>query len=340
MTLAADRRAILRGMKAATKLHRDMNTSDGNGGSVRVDVFDAIARAGAVLMFKPLDPLLGAYMKQGNAKGVIITTRRPIGIQRFTAAHELGHMTLDHEPHADDNNILRRGPLAAGTYKSVPVEEREADAFASHFLLPRTLIFKLHNQQDWGDPDYENPQTAYQASLRFGASYAATLLALEREDLISNSLRRRLEKVQPRELKAALVDGFGVANWVNRDVWRLTEKDEGAIVEANRNDLFLLKLTEHKSAGYLWTFDQLADAGFVVLKDEAEALSSGRIGGSTRRYVLGDPQQLPEGSYTIREARPWDAEDDPRSLTFHYRHSRSTEDGVYDRQMDRFLRAQ
>lgn len=337
MTLATDRKAILRGMKAATKLHRDMSTSDAVGGSVRVDVFDAIARAGALLMFKPLDPLLGAYMKQGNEKGVIITTRRPIGIQRFTAAHELGHMTLDHEPHADDSNILRRGPRA-GNYKSVPVEEREADAFASHFLLPRSLIFKLHNQQEWDDLDYENPQTAYQASLRFGASYKATLLALEREDLISPPLRKKLDKVQPRDLKADLVDGFGVANWSNRDVWRLTEKDEGVVVEANRNDLFLLKLTEHKSAGYLWTFDQLADAGFVVLKDEAESLNSGRIGGAIRRYVLGDPQELAEGSYTIKEARPWDTDDDPRSLTFHYRHSRSTEEGVYDRQLDRLLR--
>ena len=336
MTLASDRQAILRGMKAATKLLRDMNWSDAADGSVRVDVFDAIARSGAFLMFKPLDPLLGAYMNQDGVKGVIITTRRPIGIQRFTAAHELGHMTLNHEPHADDSNILRRGPMA-GSYKSVPVEEREADAFASHFLLPRTLIHKLHSQQGWDEPDYDNPQTAYQASLRFGASYVATLLALEREALITGVLRRKLEKVQPRDLKAELVDGFDVPNWSNRDVWRLTEKDEGVVVEANRNDLFLLKLTEHKSAGYLWTFDQLADAGFVVLKDEAQALSPGRIGGTVRRYVLGDPQQLPEGSYTVKEARAWDVDDDPRSLTFHYRHSRSNEDGVYDRQVDRFL---
>ena len=148
MARSDDRSAILRGMKAAEKLHRDLGSRNTIGASVRIDVFGAIARSGAVLMFKPLDPLLGAFMREDSTKGVIVTLRRPIGVQRFTAGHELGHLILDHEPHADDDNILRRAPIE-GTYAHVPMQEREADAFASNFLLPRFTISKLHQQQGW-----------------------------------------------------------------------------------------------------------------------------------------------------------------------------------------------
>jgi cytosine/adenosine deaminase-related metal-dependent hydrolase len=61
MTLRNDRLAILKGMRAALRLHRDMATSDRLDRSFRVDVFDAITRSGAMLMFQPLDKLLGAY---------------------------------------------------------------------------------------------------------------------------------------------------------------------------------------------------------------------------------------------------------------------------------------
>lgn len=339
MTLRDDRLAVMRGMRAAARLHRDLDTAALRGASMRVDVFDAIIRSGAMLMFKPLDKLLGAYMREGAAKGVIITTRRPIGVQRFTAGHELGHMDMDHQPHADDENILRRAPVA-GSYRDVPIEEREADAFASHFVLPRFLIEKHHHIHKLSPRDYENPQVAYQASLRFGASYAATLLAFERERLISRAQRDTMRTIQPRELKGDLVDDFEVENWINRDVWRLTEEDEGLVIEANRNDLFVLKLKEHKGSGYLWTFDELQRAGFVILKDESEALYAGRVGGPNRRYVLGDPSGLPDGSYTMREIRPFNPNDDAKSLTVHFRNVRSKDPGLYEPQLDGLLRAQ
>lgn len=338
MAVNQDRNAVLRGIKAATKLHRDLGTRVALKQSTRVDVFHAIARSGAVLMFKPLDPLLGAFMNEDGMMGVLITLQRPVGVQRFTAAHELGHLIMGHEPHADDNNILRRGPLA-GKYSNVPIQEREADAFASHFLLPKFALSKLHNQQDWRPRSYENPHVIYQASLRLGASYDATVYALERDRVITKSLRQELLRIKPRNLKADLVDGHKIDGWMNRDVWRLTERDEGLVIEANRSDLFVLKLKEHSGSGYLWTFDELNDAGFVVLKDEAEAMFPGRIGGPRKRYVLGDPQSMAEGSYTLKETRPWNPDEDSNSVTFHYRHSVSREDGQYSPQLDKLIRA-
>lgn len=333
-----DRLAILRGMKAAEKLHRDLGSRKVMGQTVRVDVFSAIARTGAILMFKPLDPLLGAFMREGDLLGIMLTVRRPIGQQRFTAAHELGHLIMGHEPHADDENILRRAPME-GSYRKVPVQEREADAFASNFLLPNFLLAKLHNQQKWEPRDYENPHTLYQASLRLGASYSATIQAFERDRILTSEQRRGLVKVRPRDLKSELVNGHDVQNWQDRDVWRLTEHDEGNVIEANRNDLFVLKLKEHGGSGYLWTYHELEKAGFVVLKDETEAMYPDSIGGPRRRYILGEAPDLQDGSYTLREVRPWRGDEGVNQVTVHYRRALGREDGQYIPQIERLAAA-
>jgi hypothetical protein len=61
----------------------------------QVDVFSICEQLGLWLAFMPLDNLLGAFVPEGTG-GVLITERRPITVQRYTAAHELGHWRLDH----------------------------------------------------------------------------------------------------------------------------------------------------------------------------------------------------------------------------------------------------
>ena len=107
--MADSRAAILTGVKAAHALHRDLGVREQieRSSGARVDVFGAIAKLGATLMFQPLDKLLGAYLPGGEV-GVLITTRRPLPVQRFTGAHELGHLYMRHEP-----SSRRRKHLAA-----------------------------------------------------------------------------------------------------------------------------------------------------------------------------------------------------------------------------------
>lgn len=78
------RAAILTGAKAAHTLHRDLGIREQveRSGGGRVDVFGAIAKLGATLTFQPLDKLLGAYLP-GDEVGVLITTKRPLPVQRF-----------------------------------------------------------------------------------------------------------------------------------------------------------------------------------------------------------------------------------------------------------------
>ncbi|MXY33960.1 MAG: ImmA/IrrE family metallo-endopeptidase, partial [Boseongicola sp. SB0664_bin_43] len=331
MARRADRLCILRGMKGAMRLLQDLGYDRGAKRVQRVDVFDSIDRQGAALMFQPFDKLLGAFLKQNGAAGIILNTERPLGMQRFTAAHELGHLTLGHDPHADDERILRRGPIADDrTYRQVAPEEREADAFASWFLLPSHLITAQMEVQGWDVHRFSSPATIYQASLRFGTSYAGAIYGLEREKVITRGMRHELLKAKPKDLKLELLDGHALPNPRRSDVWLLTERDEGAVIEAGRDDLFLLRLNEATGAGYVWTFEEMKAAGFAILIDGREPVPEGKIGSPTVRRILARAEYPTASTLRLKECRPWDPGDDPHTLTLHYRTATSDKAGLFE----------
>lgn len=333
MTREADRRSILRGMKGAMRLLQDLGYDQGAKRAQRVNVFDSIDRRGAALMFQPLDRLLGAFMKQDGATGIILNTERPLGMQRFTAAHELGHLALGHDPHADDEGILRRAPVATGhNWRGVEPEEREADAFASYFLLPAHLITTQMDVQAWEVRHFSSPEIVYQAALRFGTSYTGAVFGLERESVITRGMRQELLKAKPKDLKLELLDGQKLPNPRRSDVWLLTERDEGGVIEAGRDDLFLLRLNEATGAGYVWTFDELEAAGFAILRDGREPVPEGQVGSPTVRRILARAGHPTANTLRLKECRPWDPEDDPQTLTLHYRTATSDEAGLFERQ--------
>ncbi|MFX4221539.1 MAG: ImmA/IrrE family metallo-endopeptidase [Thalassobaculum sp.] len=320
-------------MRAALGLLRDFGLDSGKKRAQRVDVFECIDRTGAALMFQPMEKLLGAFMKQNGTAGIILNTERPLGMQRFTAAHELGHLILNHDPHADDEGILRRSPIATGrASRVVPPQEREADAFASYFLLPPYLITEQMKVQGWTPDHFSSPENVYQASLRFGTSYSGAVYGLERERVIGASLRQQLIKVPPQKLKLSLLDGQPLPNSRRSDVWHLTEKDEGAVIEAGRDDLFLLRLHEDTGAGYVWTFDELHAAGFAILKDGRDPVPDGQIGAATVRRILAQAGRPLAETLRLKECRPWEPDNDSHTLTLHCRTATSDEAGLFERQ--------
>jgi IrrE N-terminal-like domain len=135
--------AVRNGAMAAARLHVEFDTKakmQDQGGSI--DVFDAALGVKLPLLLRPLNGLLGAYLPD-PIPGVLVTTERPLSIQRFTAAHELGHFRLRHRPSLDDEeNILRRMTMSAVPTPADPdMQEVEADAFAAapHATLAHRL---------------------------------------------------------------------------------------------------------------------------------------------------------------------------------------------------------
>jgi Zn-dependent peptidase ImmA (M78 family) len=211
----------------------------------RVDVFDALAWLDVRVIFKPLDGLLGAYIR-GDQPGVMISTRRPLSVQRFTAAHELGHAVMDHEPSLDSPNVLRRAAYSQKAPKisgfASYLQEIEADAFAGTFLLPNWLITHHAQKHGWSRADLSREETVYQLALRCGASYQATVWALERNNIISLDARVQLLGVKPKQIKQRIGHVRAAAE-TKYDAWVLNEGDNSADIPINVGDTVTM-LTE------------------------------------------------------------------------------------------------
>ena len=317
--------AVRAGAMAAGRLHRRLDTQaliGGHGGNV--DVFGAIHALDLPLLLRPLKGLLGAYLSS-PAPGVLVTTERPMSIQRFTAAHELGHFFMRHEPSLDDESILRRMPMSPEPGNQF--QETEADAFAIAFMMPKWLIALHCARQGWTVDELRRPNIAYQLSLRIGASYEATCRTLSRYKLISDVDMRKLLETKPRSLKVDLLHDYRPADY-RGDVWLLTERDEGARIDGSRNDLFVLRLKEHSGGGFLWDLDQLMASGFAVVRDEREAFDTEAVGGPVVRRVTAAPEAAQRGRMSLNERRPWQPATANASLTIDFDFTGPEQEGL------------
>jgi Zn-dependent peptidase ImmA (M78 family) len=295
------RDAILEGAQAAARLHEQLGTREAVEASCsRVDVFSALLATNAALIFRPLEGLLGACMKGPTTPGVIISTQRPLRVQRFTGAHELGHVVLGHTLSLDGPEILGRGPAS---WTDIEIA---ANSFASAFLLPRWLLQTHARRQGWNRESMNNPHAVYQLSLRIGASYEATCIALERQGIIDSFLRERLVSKPRRQIKIELLGGLKPDNYYP-DVWLLTELDEGLTIEGQPDDLFILRLSEHGGAGYLWNVSGLVESGFAILRDQREIPTPEEvIGGPVTRALTARRGKPASGTFSIELKRPWE----------------------------------
>lgn len=226
----AVRRARLRGAREAERIlgilevrQRLVATNE------RVDVFGALAWLDVRVMFRPLHGLLGAYIR-GDRPGVMINTQRPSSVQRFTAAHELGHAVLGHEPSLDSPGVMQSAaadqprPKISGFASYL--QEIEADAFAGGFLLPVWLITRHAHRHGWTRASLVDENIVYQLALRCGASFQATVWALDRHRFITTPDRLRMLAVKPKTIKARLGHNATVASG-RADAWLLTPCDVG-----------------------------------------------------------------------------------------------------------------
>lgn len=295
--------AIRRATLAATRLHRDLGTearaTRENG---RIDVFEVVARLDVPLLFKALDGLLGAYLRD-PVPGLLVTTKRPLSVQRFTAAHELGHHQLGHEPSLDDERILCRPPFTARFGDDL--QEAEADAFAAAFLLPRWLVTWHCERQGWKNVALRNPETVYQLALRAGTSYTATCWTLLRYRIIGRSTARELVEIEPKAIKKKLLGVIRPQNYYG-DVWLLTERDTGLRIDGGPSDLFVMCVREHSNAGYLWSMETLDPEGFTIVGDTRESREPEEaIGAPVTRRITAQSRRTQTGEMCLVERRPW-----------------------------------
>ena len=76
----------------------------------------------------PCDAFGAMFSLRENKKCLLANDKLPQGRFRFSIAHELGHILLDHEP------------LKHIYEQRKPVVERQADSFAAELLLPEQFL--------------------------------------------------------------------------------------------------------------------------------------------------------------------------------------------------------
>lgn len=248
-----------------------------------VDVFDIIDRLGLWLVFNRLDSLLGATLPKGTG-GIMLTTQRGPSVQRYTAAHEIGHWILDfNEPAFDtDDDIF---------YPSAD-REQLAQLFAGQLLMPPPLVFETSARHGITSDASATAAAVYLTARDMGASYEAAVRQLSNLDIISPSTRDGLLARTPMQIKTELCHGHRPRGAV--DVWPVDLGASGREVKLTEGDEVVLTLPENRTTGYRWmTPDEITERATREVTPPPEPFAPGLA-------ATGAPRPAPVEARTAR----------------------------------------
>lgn len=231
-TLAQRRRAL----QAADELLNDLAIDQ----EQPVDVFAIIDDLDLELVFNPLNSLLGAVVPSGSG-GIMLTTQRGPSVQRYTAAHEIGHWILDIDQLAFDSE----GDIF---WPSVD-RERLAQLFAGQLLMPPPLVYAMCRRYQITASSI-TAAAVYQAARDMGASYEAAVRQMANLGIVDAGQRDHLLAQTPGQIKADLCHGHRPQGWV--DVWPVDMTSTRDHVELISGDELFVSLPENRSTGYRW----------------------------------------------------------------------------------------
>lgn len=208
----------------------------------QIDVFHLCEDLGLWLAFAPLDNALGAFVPEGSG-GVLITTQRPLTVQRYTAAHELGHWRMDHGPTAD-----RQEEVFGTTHTE---REQLAQFFAANLLMPPPLVMSILGRIRPSEATTLTGMHCYTLAREAGVSYEAAVRQLANLGYLTAPQASELLHVRPLAIKTQL--GFGrrpLNGWA--DVWPVDEHWDDQILDLRVEDEAVISLPENRSTGYRW----------------------------------------------------------------------------------------
>ncbi len=267
-----------------------------------VDVFRHIEDARGWLLFQQLDRLYGFFDRTENSAGIVLHSGHPLSLQRFTAAHELGHYVLGHQRAADEQDDI--------VGRAASREEVEAQAFAAEFLMPIPLVNRAVERLGINPLRSLHASDAYQLSLEMGSSYRATINRLEQLNMLSRANAAELRNTRPLDVKIEVV-GKDTVNLRRNDTWTLDERNRHRRPEPRIGDEVHVRLGELPSSGYRWIAgsDDLRD-GLEQVTDELEPAtpSTPEFGAQRVRHLAWRCTAPTVSTLTLTLRRPWDAE--------------------------------
>lgn len=282
-----------------------------------VDVFAIVQELGIILAFGALGKVSGVYLP-GERPGIMLHEGHPRTRQRYSAGHELGHHVFGHAAEID---LTPAQGLLRAESENWPAHEKEAEAFAAWFLMPRRLL--KSGLRHLGIDRPRNPYDVYALSLWLGTSYTATARQLAVTRLVDQGEADSWSGIPPANLKRALA-GELAPDDLRNDVWLLDQRDHLQPVDARPGDRIVLSLPEIASSGFSWRFaakpeemEVLADSyeqdwepDFAMKSATGRELEHGELAGhgSSRSFVLEIHPQASKGieHLALEKSQAWD----------------------------------
>lgn len=305
--------ANLQAAVASANLHGELEISLDQ----PIDVFWAIRRLDIILAFAPMDSCSGVYIpadRPGALPGILIHQGHPRSRQRFTAGHELGHHVFGHEFEIDTNLEQR---FFRGSLEAMSDQEKQAEAFATWFLMPRRLLRAGVRELELS---LAEPSEGYALSLWLGTSFTATVRQLLTTRMIERGKASDWRAIQPRSIKLGLIGGSGMD--LHRDVWWVDHTTVRNPIDVRPGDRLIVRLPENASTGYSWRPRELT-SGLKIESDsfddwwepsrgEPATPANDETAGHTtiRSLLLSVPPDTPASVQQLRFdlVQPWSSE--------------------------------
>lgn len=171
--------------------------------SFPINPFELLNEKNVVITYSEFDKLEGLLLYDKKLSVVSINKDRPITRQRFTAAHELGHLLMHTE--IQSNNFL----CPVSSLKNDI--EKEADSFASNLLMPSDELNKrIDFYQD------ENGKVGLDECLiiseYFGVSFESCVKTIRfrvkrfNKDLNNDELNKLIRSYKPKDKRKELFE--------------------------------------------------------------------------------------------------------------------------------------
>lgn len=161
----------------------DFRNKFGYNSTEPINFISLLKRLDILTLFKNLsDDFSGLSMKEQESRFMLVNSSHSIGRQNFTICHELYHLYYDSDftPHK----------CHTGLFPKRDINERMADLFASHLLLPESGIIQLISEEEL-KKDQIRLASLLKIEQTYGSSRSALLYRLSKMDLISSSFKEK-----------------------------------------------------------------------------------------------------------------------------------------------------
>lgn len=245
-----------------------------------INPFELLKENNAIITFSDFDKLEGLLLYDKKKSVVSINAGRPIQRQRFTAAHELGHILLHVEIKA--NSFLC--PIASSKSEI----EKEADTFASNLLMPTDELKKqVDKYQD--ENGYVGLDQCLLIAEHFGVSFESCVkticFRLKRfsENLENAELTKLIRKYHPAQKRRDLFDE-------SNDLVLLTNViDYSSFSMINSNNITGIKFVQN-----LVYHDSRLEEIAISESEVNEIFADLRINGNNSKYCTNENQNIIE----------------------------------------------